>query len=93
MINYEDFENKIIKYKLRERWRDGLFAISEEDKAKRENEFYLKAKRKYTLMMNSYKNDGSLGYYHWAMSDALGITPTKVNYKVKSDKSIVGFIY
>ena len=49
MINYEDFENKIVKNNLRKRWREGLFATSEEDKAKRENEFYLKAKRKYTL--------------------------------------------
>lgn len=55
-----------------------------EDKTKRENEFYLKAKRIYTLMMNSYKNDGSLGYHHWALGDALGITPTKASYKTST---------
>ena len=81
MLNYVKFEQKIIDYDLRSRWRDGLFAKTEEQKNIREKEKYAEAKKDFSMMMNSPKNDGSGSYHLWALRESLGIKPYKAYYR------------
>ena len=80
-VNYTPFDQAISRHKVRDRWRDSLFATTEEEKDSIAEKKYQKAKRDYARMITSSKNDKSVTYHQWALNIALGTKSTKSKYR------------
>lgn len=79
-VNYTSFDQAISKHRVRDRWRDSLFATTEKEKDDIAEKKYQKAKKDYTRMITSPKNDMSVTYHQWALNTALGIKSTKASH-------------